>query len=154
MKFDQATLDAIQEEFMARTIFLEVLPHDLMRIVTVGDWVKDKETGEQIISVADMDDENMNALILVHELIEYLLCKHDGVTEQQVDDYDNAHLDDDDPGLNSDAPYHKQHMIAFSIEILMAGLLGVDWKKYCDKIEEVFDSVKEIYDARVAQRSK
>ena len=134
-------------------ISLQVLKPEVMRYETVGDWYEHKIAGP-IITVADLDNDDQNFLILVHELIEWYLCKKTGVTEKEVDVYDKAHLEDDDPGLNQDAPYHKQHMIAFGIEVMLAGLLEINWNKYCVKVEETFDKVsKALKERKDAQDS-
>ena len=134
-------------------ISLQVLKPEVMRYETVGDWYEHKLAGP-IITVADLGNDDQNFLILVHELIEWYLCGKVGVTEKDVDVYDKAHLEDDDPGLNQDAPYHKQHMTAFGIEVLLAGLLEVNWNEYCIKVEDTFEKVsKALKERKDAQDS-
>lgn len=111
-----------------RTVTITVTDPSAMRYRTVGDW---QVSGDHLsIQIADSGDARYNLLVALHELIEVMLCHRDGVTTEMVDQYDLAHQDDDDPGLNPDAPYHDQHMIAFAIEILCAKALGVDWRAY------------------------
>jgi len=134
-------------------ISLQVLKPEIMRYETVGDWYEHKIIGP-IIAVADLGNDDQNFLILAHELIEWYLCKKTGVTEKEVDVYDKAHLEDDDPGLNQDAPYHKQHMTAFGIEVMLAGLLEVNWNEYCVNVEETFEKVgKALKERKNAQDS-
>lgn len=79
-------------------------------------------------------------LIAVHELVEVLLCKHDGVTQKSVDKFDMAYEkkrkpnDDSEPGDNPKAPYVKQHCIATGVERILAAGLGVSWKEYEDEL--------------------
>lgn len=44
--------------------------------------------------------------------------------------FDLAHLDSDDPGMLPDAPYHKEHILATAIEMLVAQALDIDWDEY------------------------
>ena len=43
----------------------------------------------------------------------------------------------DEPGDDPKAPYRKQHLIATGVEKLMAAELGVDWKAYDKKVNEL-----------------
>jgi len=122
-------------------ILMKIKNPESMFYETVGDWRYDENSRNILITVADLENDDQNFLILVHELLEWYLCKKVGVTEKEVDVYDKAHLEDDDPGLNQDAPYHKQHMTAFGIEVILAGLLEVNWNEYCVKVEETFEKV-------------
>jgi len=134
-------------------ISLQVLKPEVMRYETVGDWYEHKVVGP-IISVADLGNDDQNFLILAHELIEWYLCSKAGVTEKEVDVYDKAHLEDDDPGLNQDAPYHKQHMTAFGIEVMLAGLLEINWNEYCVKVEDTFEKVSKAIKEREQKERK
>lgn len=116
---------------------IAVIPPDRMRYKTVGDWTVDGSAID--VTVAAMEDGRYNFLIAVHELIEAFLCHRDGVTMQDVDRYDFAHQDEDDPGLAPAAPYHTQHLAAFAVEILLAGVLGVDWRAYTVAVDAAYD---------------
>jgi hypothetical protein len=79
------------------------------------------------------DDEQI--CLIVHELVEALLCKWMCITTREVDDYDLQHLDDEkDPAFNSgdqkDSPYRIPHMFATAAERIVAGAMGVDWTAY------------------------
>jgi len=138
-------------------ITIETIPHDKQRYPTVGDWffTKDVErphetemgpgslwipTENLTIRVSDMGDWRYNALVGLHELVEVLKCKHDGVSQESVDQFDiefeknRAKGDDSEPGDSPDAPYKKQHCLATGIERIMAAELGVDWKAYDDAV--------------------
>ena len=116
-------------------IVIETIPHETHRYTTVGDWFYDGD-GTLQIKVSSLSDWRREALIAVHELVEVLLCKHDGVTTEVVDKFDkefeaNRHPDnDDEPGDEPAAPYVKQHCIATGVERILAAALGVDWKPY------------------------
>lgn len=152
-------------------IVIETIPHEKQRYPTVGDWVCEKEwpagempTGGKVISqqevlrikVSDLGDWRKEALIAVHELIEVLICKHDGVSQEAVDKFDfefeekrkvglecspddaeTARLETLEPGDDNDAPYRRQHCIATGIERLLAAELDVSWKEYEDAIYQL-----------------
>jgi hypothetical protein len=121
-------------------IHIKSIPHGEQRYPTCGDW-QFEANGDLTIRVSKLSDWRREALIAVHELVEVLLCKNDGVTEQAVDEFDmeyekNRAADDIDsePGMDPKAPYHRQHRRADVIERSLAIDLGVDWEKYADEI--------------------
>lgn len=75
-------------------------------------------------------------MIAVHELIEVLLCKAAGVTQEDVDKFDlnfekkRKKGDDSEPGDDPKAPYYKQHKFATKIERLLCKELGENWNWY------------------------
>lgn len=110
-------------------IVIETIPHASQRYDTVGDWWFDPD-GSLQIRVSAASDERYEQLVAVHELVEVLQCMNDGVTQKQVDEFDMAYTGDGEPGEQPEAPYHVQHMNAYAIEIALASMLRVDWKKY------------------------
>lgn len=117
-------------------ISLKDIKHEEQRYETVGDWVW--ELDHLIIHISDLGDEKMNACIAIHELIEALLCRFHGVTQQEVDAFDmGLGKNLEDPGESPLAPYHKQHMFASGIELVFAQKIGVDWNEYEKKIKEL-----------------
>ena len=120
-------------------ITIETIPHDQQRYPTVGDWLFEKN-GDLVIRVSDLGDWRYNALVGLHELVEVLKCKNDGVTQEEVDRFDMAYEkirpegDDSEPGDSPISPYRKQHCLATGIERIMAAELGVDWKIYDDAV--------------------
>lgn len=128
-------------------IEIETIPHDQHRYTTVGDWYY-KEDGTLVIKVSQLSDWRYEALIAIHELVEVILCKQDGVTTEVVDKFDKdfeANREEGnevEPGDEPNAPYVKQHCIATGVERVLAAALGVSWKLYekelCDlpEVEE------------------
>lgn len=118
-------------------IQIETIPHDKQRYETVGDWFYDSN-GVLHIKVSQMSDERYAALVAVHELIEVLLCKQHGVTQEQVDKFDmnwqpakdSLAPELDEPGDDPRAPYKNEHCVAMGIERILAAGLGVDWVTY------------------------
>jgi hypothetical protein len=85
----------------------------------------------------------MEALIAVHELVECMLCKSDGIDQVTVDKFDmefekdRAVGNEDEPGDDPHAPYHGQHCFATGVERLLAATIGVKWNDYADEIEKL-----------------
>jgi hypothetical protein len=123
-------------------IIIETIPHATHRYPTVGDWFYDDE-GVLHIKVSNLSDWRREMLVAVHELVEVLTCKHDGVTQGEVDKFDldfenHRHPDnDDEPGDDVSAPYKFQHCLATGIERILAQQWGVTWKAYEDELESL-----------------
>lgn len=112
---------------------------------TCGDWFFDADHNLQI-RVSKMSDWRFEVCVIVHELVEVLLCEHDGVSQKSVDEFDiefekqrkkSLTLSIAEPGDNHFAPYRKQHCIATGIERILAAVLGVDWSEYETEINSL-----------------
>lgn len=112
-----------------KSVIIETMPPKQMRYRTCGDWWF-SASGTLRIQVADSGNWLYNMLVGIHEFIEVVLCTATGVTQKQVDRFDFTHQDDDDPGEHPKAPYHRQHMCALAVEMLLATFLGVSWRPY------------------------
>jgi hypothetical protein len=110
-------------------VSIEIVPHEGQRYSTVGDWYVEGST--LVIKVSDFEDPRVRWAIGVHELIEALQCMQDGVTQEQVDEWDmGAGADCEDPGMHPSAPYHRQHVYATSVERRLITSLGLSWETY------------------------
>lgn len=115
-------------------IHIEFIPSKDQRYETGGDWFFD-DSGDLIIKISNDDQdfptEDHQHLVALHELVEALLCRKHGITQQMVDDFDMSeaqtlHAKNDEPGDHIDAPYRREHRFAMLIEHLMARELGLD----------------------------
>lgn len=106
-----------------------------MRYDSLGDYWADKH-GFVHIRVVHLPDWRYEFLIAVHELVEEALTRHRGIAEPDIMAFDLAHPDLDDPGMDPAAPYHREHVTATAIEMLLAQELGVDWTAYGKACEE------------------
>ena len=99
---------------------ISFIPHALQRYDTVGDWYYIPGTDIlKIVVSADHPDylsKELQEAVAIHELSEALLCRHAGVTQKQVDDFDFMFTGTGEPGEELHAPYHRQHMTADIIE--------------------------------------
>ena len=118
-------------------ILIKTVKHSNQRCEAAGDRIK-KKSG-QFITVSDMKDKRYEFLVALHEMIEWFLCDDRGIRQKEVDDFNSGfELDRDlgihngsiEPGDDSAAPYHKEHVFATYVEGLLAAELGVHWKDY------------------------
>ena len=128
-------------------IIIKTIPHDQQRYPTAGDWWfepycqgKPEEECDLHIRVSGTGNWRYEALVALHELVEVLKCKHDGVSQKEVDEFDIEYEknrkdgDDSEPGDSPDAPYRFQHCLATGIERIMCAEFGLDWKAYDDAL--------------------
>lgn len=121
-------------------IIIETIPHKEQRYETTGDyWLEDNTLH---IKVSEAGDWKNCMLVAIHELVEASLCMSDRVNFKSIDDFDIAHPELEDPGLDSRAPYHQQHMIATGIEILLCELLRVNWNDHNAVLEQLYEQEK------------
>jgi hypothetical protein len=90
-----------------------------------------------------MADWRYEFLVAVHELIEMALCADHNISPQRVDRFDmefeanRPEGDISEPGDDTQSPYAAQHCFATGVERLLAAELGVSWKMYETKINEL-----------------
>ena len=75
---------------------------------------------------------------LLHEMVERFRNQQLGITDAEVDAFDEANQDDDDPGMLPDAPYHRTHCEADAIERMFILLAGEDWAEYTAAVDALF----------------
>jgi hypothetical protein len=108
--------------------------------ITGADWFYD-EAGELHIKVSRMSDWRYTVTLLTHELVEALMCRHNGVTPKDVDEFDmpyaRTHEFDLNAGDEPDAPYRHEHCLATAIERILAAELDIIWKSYDDEVAKI-----------------
>ncbi len=102
---------------------------------TGADWWWDHRGVLQIRVAEELTDWRERAVLIVHELVEALLCKFMDIPVEKVDEFDTLHQSEEtDPAFNSgdhpDAPYRIPHMFATAVERVLAGVMGIDWVGY------------------------
>src|SRR5690349_1815329 len=111
---------------LALAIVLKVIPHAGQRYDTVGDWRWRGKTLEIRVSrEVGATNPDFVTLVFVHEAIEAILCRRDGITAAQVDAFDMSYKGTGEPGDDQAAPYHRAHQTAERIEHQLAAALGV-----------------------------
>jgi hypothetical protein len=84
-----------------------------------------------------MGNPSYEFLVIIHELVEYVLCWCVGIKPETVDKFDMEFKGNGEPGDSPNAPYHKQHCIATGVERILAAFLGVSWRDYERKINSL-----------------
>lgn len=126
-------------------IHIKTIDNTLQRYPTIGDYYYDSE-GILQIKVSNLGDRRMEMLVIIHELVEEFLTREAGIKEEDISGFDKYYEkrremglveELSEPGFSSESPYRNQHAIATGIELILAGILGVDWKRY----EEIVNSL-------------
>lgn len=126
-------------------IRIKTLSNDKMRIPgSAGDYWYDDE-GVLQIRIVDLGDEFMEKMISIHEMVEEALTKKRGLSEPDIQAFDEYYEqrrkmglvpEDSEPGFDPNANYKNEHAFATGIELGMCALAGVSWKEYGDVINE------------------
>lgn len=92
-----------------------------------GDWFYDRDGDLRVRVIgADLDADPETFLYVLHELVEAVLCKREGVPQAAVDSFDRRMQGaDGEPGDHPDCPYRSQHRRAMLIEHQMAWFMGL-----------------------------
>ena len=116
-----------------------------MRYETAGDWETDHSASDFGVSVTVRDTGNpdYDFLLAIHELTEAYVASRSGITQMEVDDWDFAHLDSEDPGSIEGCPYIDAHGAGTDMEIAAAEVLGIDFLKYDKDIRGMMNGTDE-----------
>lgn len=123
-------------------ISIQVIPNDQHRPgITGADWFWD-EAGNLHVKVSKLSDWRREIALGMHEAAEAILCKHNGVTQKSVDEFD-AKWEKEHPaekiaaGDQSDSPYRREHGFATAVERILASELGIDWNDYDEELNRL-----------------
>ena len=94
----------------------------------VGDYYRQSKTDCFVIK--NTGNYDYNRLIFLHEFIEQWLTERDGICEPEINAFDAAHADADEPAMLTDSPYRSQHIFAELVERLVADKIGIDFTQY------------------------
>lgn len=118
-------------------IHLKTIPHKSQRYPTVGDYFEENKSLQ--FRVSEMRNEDYEFLVAIHEMVEHHLIKKNGLSIEEIDEFDKMferervrglHSPEDEPGHDSRSPYRKEHIFAEYIEHEIAEKIGVDWYQY------------------------
>lgn len=125
--------------YSGRKIVIRFIDHDHQRYPTVGDYYESGTIGEVCINVSKMMDPRYERLVAIHELIEMCLADTAGIRFAKIDEFDQSPqgIASEDPGLETNCPYRRQHTIAMGIEMALAAEMGVDWNQYEDYLSKL-----------------
>jgi len=132
---------ARKRESVSQQFIIQTIPHHWQEYSTIGNYAT-TDDGITVIFVSDMGSPDYEFLVALHELIEVKLTQKHGVAEEDITAFDKQHLDTNEPGYLKEAPYHKEHMAAETIERIVATLLGVEWNDYEEAINKKFEELE------------
>ena len=122
-------------------IRVDIVRHKDQRYPTVGDWEFGEDTPAKmhnlLVSVSQTGNQDYNDLVAVHEIIEAILCRANGVSDENVTNWDRDHMDHPDPGSIPGCPYYREHLVATVIEKIVASELQIDWYEYEETLEKL-----------------
>lgn len=119
-------------------VTIRIIPHNDQRYKTCGDWTF-TPNGDLDIAISLMGDWRSEMLVALHELVEVILCKNDGVTQEVVDAFDISHLSSDEPGDDQDAPYRDQHCFATAVERMVCAAMKMAWEDHDRRVSGLFE---------------
>lgn len=106
---------------------------DLGRGFTGADWFWD-ERGDLQVRVSQLNDWRHECALGIHEVVEAMLCKYNGVSQASVDafdrEYERTHVSDLNAGDDAYSPYRREHCFATACERILAAELGICWDEY------------------------
>lgn len=126
-------------------INIRTVPNEEIKLrhgFTGADWWWDAGNLEVRVAL-ELKDWRERACLIVHETAEAMMCRHLGITVQQVDDYDEK-FEREHPGDGTtnvgdlhDCPYRVPHNAATAMERVLAVVLGVSWQDYDDRLSKI-----------------
>jgi hypothetical protein len=131
-------------------IEVDIVPHSTQRYDTPGDWqfIGAGQDWRLRVSVSNLSETKpyvghpwYEVALALHEVIEALLCRAQGVTEEAVDLWDKQSVwkthGFSEPGEDPECPYYKQHMFAEAFERLFISQLGLSWREYSERLTQL-----------------
>lgn len=125
-------------------IDIKVIPNEKQRYRTAGDWFY---TGEILcIRVSEMGNWKFEMAVAIHELVEFLICKSEDITQKECDDFDlqyekdrdtGKYTSDQEPGDDPHAPYAIPHSIATAVERIFIAAVCESWARYNAKVSSM-----------------
>lgn len=108
---------------------------------TGADWWWDERDVLQVRIAAELPDWRERAALAIHEASEALMCRYQGVTVDQVDEFDAKFKRENEYDINAGdepgAPYRLAHTYATAIERILTGVMDVDWYSYDRRLEKI-----------------
>ena len=98
--------------------------------MTVGDWY------DNTVEAAEHDDPRATLAVIVHELIEYVLCAMNGISAAEVDEEDWKMLCG--KKKYNQLCYWRFHLKALAVERAVINALGLSWPQHEKLVEKAY----------------
>lgn len=120
-------------------IEIKTIKNKDQRYNTAGDYFMNNAFGIRTILVSELQNDDYEFLIAIHEAIEQHLCLKRGIDEKLITKFDMNYkgLHFDDPGQDIESPYHREHMFALGIEKLLCKEIGIDFNIYNQALDDL-----------------
>ena len=124
-------------------IIIKRIPQKKFRPGIVGcDWWFDKNGNLQVRISDKLKGWRKVACIGLHEAVEAILCRHNGVSHLAVDRFDVRYekrhpTKKIEAGDHPKAPYRREHCFATAVERMVAAELEVNWPEYDQDLENL-----------------
>lgn len=119
-------------------IEIEIKPLSEIRNNQVGDYFY-KPDGTLVFHIADMGNDFYIKSILLHELFEEMTTKQNGISEQDITDFDAFYEmkrkqglvpENAENGFDNAAPYKSEHSAATACELMAFAITHMSWVDY------------------------
>ena len=110
---------------MTPHIVISAVPQERQRYDTLGDWFAISNGDLHIRATGKSMADPETFLIALHELVEWFLCQHRGISQEAVDRFDMAFQGEGEPGDDLEAPYRREHRQAMIVEHLVSDMIGM-----------------------------
>lgn len=118
-------------------ISIKTIKHNKQRYSTTGDYYT--QGSRDIIAISKVGNTKYESLVAIHELIELILTRANGISEQLITKWDIEHPELDEPGDDIRALYHREHILASKVERMMADAMGIDWDDYNNTLNKLYE---------------
>lgn len=118
------------------------IPHKNQQYDTAGNYGEDSKDSVWF-EISQMEDWRYEALVFLHEIVEYILVKDRKIKIKDIDKFDMETVfkvdpdNSDDPGNSLSSPYYWEHKFATKIERMMCKELGIQWSKYDNSFKKL-----------------
>lgn len=109
--------------------------HKDQRYDTCGDYQLTDYGRGMVFTISRTGDWRSDAAVFLHEFVEAMMCDHLGVTVADVDAWDFAHAESEDPGALAGCPYGVAHHSAEILEKQFCKKLGLTWEQHEENVE-------------------
>ena len=143
-----------------KSLTVEIIPHSQQRIGEVGDYWE-VGPGAWVFRVSQMSKPVYSLLVLVHELVEWVICEALGIIEPDIFAFDKKWYEDRDSGIPSPyseaghdpaAPYHRAHVLAEIAERMVCLACGESWTDYDHEVMTIGEDTIENISARIGPK--
>jgi len=113
-------------------IKVSFVEQDAQAYETLDDW---RQVGDRLeFIITDTGNPVYNQMLLIHAMVERLLARNAGVSDETINAFDLEYKGNGEPGEEPDAPYRDAHLTAKAIEMTLSAQMGISWKEYEEAI--------------------